>query len=73
MTQACGGDGADDTYRLDACSGMEAEMPDMDEFKYRYYLVRGRDSDPDIVCYRLPRFYSRCSAVARILSLYLET
>lgn len=40
ILQACGASGADETYCLDDCSGMEAEMPEVDEFKYRYYLVR---------------------------------
>ncbi|CAM9944195.1 unnamed protein product [Ectocarpus sp. 13 AM-2016] len=39
MMLACGVDGADYTYCLDACSGMEAEMSDVDEFKHRYYLM----------------------------------
>ncbi|CAM9564130.1 unnamed protein product [Ectocarpus fasciculatus] len=43
MMLACGASGADETYCLDDCSGMEAEMPDVDEFKYRYYLTCGFD------------------------------
>lgn len=40
MHQACGTDGADDTYCLDDCSGYEGLVPEMDDFTYRYYLVR---------------------------------
>ncbi|CAM9808747.1 unnamed protein product [Ascophyllum nodosum] len=39
----CKEDGADETYCLDMCSGYEAELPDVDGFKYRYYLSCGFD------------------------------
>ena len=35
----CGEEGADETHCLDVCSGYEAELPDTDGFKYRYYMV----------------------------------
>lgn len=38
-TQVCGEDGADETHCLDLCSGYEVELPDVDEFRYRYYTV----------------------------------
>lgn len=39
MLQACGTEGAHDTYCLDDCSGYEGLVPETDEFEYRYYLV----------------------------------
>ncbi|CAN0037142.1 unnamed protein product [Ascophyllum nodosum] len=41
--RACDTDGADKTYCLDTCSGYEGEIPDIDDFKYRYYLTCGYD------------------------------
>lgn len=40
----CGNTGADSTYCLDSCSGLEGELPGVDNFKYRYY-VTGNVSD----------------------------
>lgn len=41
---------ADSTYCMDACSGLEKEIPDLDDFTYRYY-ISGEDfldgSHPD--------------------------
>ncbi|CAM9216453.1 unnamed protein product, partial [Sphacelaria rigidula] len=41
--QRCGNTGADSTYCLDSCSGYEAELPGVDEVKYRYYTSCGFD------------------------------
>ena len=38
--QVCGQEGADATHCLDSCSGYEADLPEIDSFKYRYYTVR---------------------------------
>jgi hypothetical protein len=35
----CDRDDADSTYCLDGCSGYEAELPGVDNFKYRYYIT----------------------------------
>ncbi|CAM9290040.1 unnamed protein product, partial [Ascophyllum nodosum] len=51
----CGEEGADETHCLDVCSGYEAELPDTDGFKYRYYMSCGFDASffPFVTnCYR---------------------
>lgn len=40
----CTNSGANSTYCLDSCSGMEMELSGVDEFKYRYYFT-GATSD----------------------------
>lgn len=39
----CGNSGANSTYCLDSCSGYEGELPNVDDFKYRYYSVSRYD------------------------------
>ena len=34
----CDSDGADATYCLDSCNGLEKDISSIDDFKYRYYL-----------------------------------
>lgn len=35
----CGEAGADETHCLDSCNGYETFLPNIDDFKYRYYMV----------------------------------
>lgn len=39
-TQRCNNTGANETYCLDECGGYEGELPGVDFFLYRYYMVK---------------------------------